>query len=256
MDSGPSKQVEAFVALLVPPACREEVLGDLYERYRSRRQYVLDALRVAPRVILSRMRRTADPQLLLIQAFALYVSFLGAAWFQQAALLQEPWGLLRLAIPAVVALLGLMLEDAYATPGTRSPLRLVRGPVLGLALALVSQSVLWSGNPSLVVPLWILFYGCALSLLLSSAVGMWLRPPNDQLQGANAPVAWLKEVEEPARSTPGIIWILKGAAAIVVVLLSGRWIEDTAPHLMPRFVGLGGVAFGLVFIYQRWKQRG
>ena len=29
MRSGPSKAAEAIVALLLPPACREEVLGDL-----------------------------------------------------------------------------------------------------------------------------------------------------------------------------------------------------------------------------------
>ena len=31
----PSKTAEAIVALFLPPACREEVLGDLHERYRS-----------------------------------------------------------------------------------------------------------------------------------------------------------------------------------------------------------------------------
>src|SRR5437016_2809889 len=45
MCSGPSKAAEAIVAVFVPPACREEVLGDLHERYSSPRQYALDALR-------------------------------------------------------------------------------------------------------------------------------------------------------------------------------------------------------------------
>ena len=84
MRSGPSKAAEAIVALLLPPACREEVLGDLHERYRSRLQYFTDALSTVPLVILSRIRRTADPQVLLIQAFALYASFLTAAWFKDA----------------------------------------------------------------------------------------------------------------------------------------------------------------------------
>ena len=128
MCSGPSKAAEAIVAVFVPPACREEVLGDLHERYSSRRQYGLDALRTVPLVIISRMRRTADPQVLLIQAFALYASFLGAAWLKAGALLREEWGLLRLAVPAGMAMLGLILEDTYADSGRQSPLKLIRGP--------------------------------------------------------------------------------------------------------------------------------
>jgi hypothetical protein len=84
MNSGLSKTAEAIVAGFVPPASREEVLGDLHERYRSPRQYGVDALCTVPLVILSRIRRTADPQMLLIQAFALYVSFLGAAYLDAA----------------------------------------------------------------------------------------------------------------------------------------------------------------------------
>jgi len=193
MDSGPSKTAEAIVAVFVPPASREEVLGDLYERYRSSGQYGLDALRTVPLVILSRIRRTADPQVLLMQAFALYVSFVGAAWFKETAFLSEQWGLLRLAIPAGMALLGLILEDTYAKPGPRSPLNLAGGPVLGLGLALASQGMFRIGNLDLAVPSWITFYGCAISLLFSSAVRMLFPPATYQRKGANVPSQWLKQ---------------------------------------------------------------
>jgi len=212
MRSGPSKAAEALVAVLVPPACREEVLGDLHERYRSSSQYALEALCTMPLVILSRIRRTADPQVVLMQAFALSVSFLGAAWFQDRALLGEQWGLLRLAIPPATAVLGLILEDAYAPPGRRSPLTLVRGPVLGLGAAFVSQGVFRVGNPDLALPGWIMIYGCAMSLLLSSAVRMLFPPITDQLQGVNAPALWLK-------NPPAAMRVFKGIAAIVAVLL-------------------------------------
>ena len=145
-------------------------------RYRSPGQYAFEALITVPLVILSRIRRTADPQVVLIQAFVLYLSFLCAAWFKDAALLQAQWGLLRLAIPAGIALLVVILEDAYARPGRRSPLSLVRGPVLGLAFALASQGLFLSGNPDLALPRWILLYGSAMSLLLSCAVGCCFRP--------------------------------------------------------------------------------
>src|SRR5689334_16160478 len=113
----PSKTAEAAVAVFVPPACRAEVVGDLYERYRSPGQYGMDAVRTIPLVILSRIRRTADSQVVVMQALALYASFLGAAWLKDRAFLSGDWGLFRLAIPAGMAMLGLILEDAYAKPG-------------------------------------------------------------------------------------------------------------------------------------------
>jgi hypothetical protein len=182
MDSGPSKIAEAIVAVFIPPACREEVLGDLHERYGSPGQYSLDALRTVPLVIVARIRRTADPQVLLMQGFAWYASFLGAAWLKDGAFLREQWGLLRLAIPAAMAMLGLILEDTYAKPGRRSPLDLARGPVLGLSLALASQGMFRISNPDLAVPGWIALYGCAISLLLSSAVRMLFPSATGRLQ--------------------------------------------------------------------------
>ena len=181
MHSGPSKAAEAIVAVFVPPACREEVLGDLHERYISPRQYGIDALRTVPLVIVSRIRRTADPQVLSIEAFVLYLSFLGAAWFKDRAFLQQHWGLLRLAIPAGMALLGLIIDGAYAKPGRRSLVTAVRGPVFALSLAFLSQGVLRAGGPNLAVPRWIMWYGCALSLLLVSAVRMLFPPGSDKM---------------------------------------------------------------------------
>jgi hypothetical protein len=60
MHSGPSKTAEAIVAIFVPAVCREEVLGDLHERYRSPGQYALDAVRTVPLVIYSRILRTSS----------------------------------------------------------------------------------------------------------------------------------------------------------------------------------------------------
>ena len=224
MESGPSKSAEAIVAILVPPACREEVVGDLHERYRSPSQYAFDALITVPLVILSRVRRTADPQVVLIQAFALYLSFLCAAWFKDAALLQAQWGLLRLAIPAGITLLVVMLEDAYASPGRRSPLSLVRGPVLGLAFALASQGLFWSGNPDLALPRWILLYGCAMSLLLSCAVRMLFPPATQQLHGANAPADWLKQAGGSSENLKALPAIAAAFLLILVALHLWKWL--------------------------------
>jgi len=251
MYSGPSKTAEAIVAVFVPPACREEVLGDLHERYSSSGQYGLDVLRTIPLVIISRIRRTADPQVLLMQAFALYVSFLGAAWLENGAFLSAPWGLLRLAIPAGMAMLGLILEDAYAKPGPRSQLNLARGPVLGLGLALASQGMFRIGNPDLALPSWIAFYGCAISLLLSSAVRILFPPATDQLQGANVPAHWLKQSGGSLGNPETSIRVAKGVAAIVAVVIVGTWMADRAGLPRPRIVALLLV---LSIAYQVWKR--
>jgi hypothetical protein len=233
MYSGPSKTAEAIVAVFVPPACREEVLGDLHERYRSAGQYGLDALHTIPLLIISRIRRTADPQVLLMQALVLYASFLGAAWLKDRAFLNEPWGLVRLAIPAAMAMLGLTLEDAYAKPGRRSPVNLTRGPVPGLGLALASQGMFQISNPDLAVPNWIVFYGCAISLLLSSAVRMLFPPATGRLQGANVPANWHKQSGGSLGNPQDSLHVVKGAAAIVAVVI---------------------LLVVLLIVYQAWKR--
>jgi hypothetical protein len=245
MTSGPSKAAEAIAAFFVPPACREEVVGDLHERYRSPTQYCLEALCTVPLVIASRIRHTADPRVLLIQAFALYVSFLGAARVAGGALLGEQWGLLRLAIPAAFALFGMILEDAYAHPGRRTALSLVRGPVVGLGLALLSQAVLWSAGPDLAVPLRVLLYGCAMSLLLSSTVRMLFPPIAHQLQGIGGPALWLKQAGGPVPR------FVKGAALVAIAVIVGMGIVESSAPSKPRAAALLLVA---LVAYQLWKR--
>jgi hypothetical protein len=251
MDPAPPRFLEAFVALFIPPACREEITGDLCERYRSPLQYAWEALLTVPLVIASRIRRTADPQVLLMRAFAVYGSFLGATWFKDGAFLREQWGLLRLAIPTVAALIGLTLEDAYAKPGMRSSLSLVRGPTLGLVFALVSQGGL-PRQPELAVPGWILFYGCAMSLLLSSALRMLFPPPTSQL--VHAPALWLKQAGAAAGNAQDLIRFLKGTAAIVAVLIIGSWISGLPPHFKPR-IGASALIMVALVAYLVYKPR-
>ena len=224
--SGPSRAAEAIVALLLPPVCREEILGDLHERYRGSAQYSLEVVCTVPLVIISRIRRTADPQVLLIQAFALYVSFLGAAWWVSRALLDEQWGLLRLGVPAAMAILGLMLEDAYASGARRQVLRLARGPMVGVVSALLSQSVLRAGNPELALPGWVALYGCAMSLLLCTAIRVWFPPVAERFQAANAPALWLKHADGAAGVAKGTMLALKSAAAAIAVTALGGWMAD------------------------------
>jgi hypothetical protein len=141
---GPSKAAEAIAALLLPPACREEVLGDLHERYCSPARYWLDVLSTAPMVVISRVRRTSDAQVLLAQACVLYLAFFASE---------------RPAVATGAALLGIVLEGAYAAAGVRSLWVLSRGPAVGVCLAMLSQSGVTG-------------WECVMAFLAASAVRM------------------------------------------------------------------------------------
>ena len=60
----PTQDHPTIAAIFIPCACREEVLGDFEERCTSPLQYCRDAVVTVPLVTLSRIRRTANPQLL------------------------------------------------------------------------------------------------------------------------------------------------------------------------------------------------
>jgi hypothetical protein len=184
MKRGPSKVAEAVVGFLIPPACREHVLGDLHERYRSPSQYLADVLSAVPCVIISRIRRTTDPQVLLMEAFALYLSFVGVAWISGQAFLYEPLGLLRLAIPTAVSLVALVFVDAYADPRKPSPVKQMLQTALGIGFALLSQATFWATDPDFAVPLRIMLYGAGASLVLVSALRIFFAPGDNRPRGA------------------------------------------------------------------------
>ncbi len=184
---------EALVAVFTPPASREEVLGDLHERYRSPGQYGWMHCVRSLWSSSAGLRRTVGPAGAPDAGFRHVRIIPGRRLVHRGNTAPGQWGLLRLAIPGATAMLGLILEDAYAAPGRRSAVKLVRGPVIGLGLALLSQCLLWAGARDLAVPRWTAFYGCVLSLLLSSAVRLLFPPAANQLQGASAPAIWLKQ---------------------------------------------------------------
>jgi len=179
MEPAPPRTTEAIVAFLVPPACREHVVGDLHERYTTRGQYIAEAVCTIPLVVASRIRRTTDPQVLLMEAFALYISFLGVAWkLDGTSFLYEQWGYVRLAIPAAVALATLKLEDAYANPGKRSPLTPILQSTFSFSIVCLFEAALLAIDPRWAVPLRIMLYGGAIGIVLVSTLRM-LFPPVD-----------------------------------------------------------------------------
>lgn len=175
MRAGPPKIIESLVTLLLPPASREHVLGDLQERYTSTRGYLADALSAVPGAVAGRILRTTDWQVLAMEAGALYISLLLAAWTALgAAYLHQHSAFVRLLLPVGVAVLLLVLRDAYSCSPRRSP-ALEAGFGVGGALA-VSH-----GNVAL--PASILFSGGALGVVLISSLRMWFPPGGNRPRG-------------------------------------------------------------------------
>jgi len=234
MHSVPPKIVERIVGALLPPACREEVLGDLYERCTSTGQYILEAFFVVPMVILSRVRRTADSQVLFMQAFVLYLSYLGTAWYLERAFLHEDRAFLKLAAAPALIMFALLLDDAYAKPGKRSSLQTVRGVILGLGFAYTLQAVLAS------VPPRIMLVGSAVSLLSASALRILFPPVTDRPVGAGGPAFWLKHAGGSSGMARGAASAaLQSLGVIVAIVLFGEWIGG--PSLMRSLIWLSAI---------------
>jgi hypothetical protein len=163
---------ECLVRLLLPPVYREQVLGDLRERYETGVQYFFDAWSVIPCVVWSRIRRTTDPAVLLMEALVLYMSFLATAWYTgPRSFFYDDNGMVRLALPTGVALAAFVLVDAYANPERRWPLKPVLQAALAMSVAFLSQASLFQ-DPELSVPFQVMVVGGAMSLLLISAIRM------------------------------------------------------------------------------------
>jgi hypothetical protein len=210
----PPGLLEWLVGVTIPTAAREEVLGDLREMSGELGPYLIEAARTVPLVILSRIRRTADPQLVLMQAFLLYLAFVAPAWVLNHDFLFGPLALVELAIPAAIALLVLLLADAYADPKKRSPLRPLLFSAVASLCAVVSQAVLAAGDPRYALPRPIVLAGGLLCVLLIPALRLLFPAPGDLPQGAGP--AFRRD--DRARGLPRISpWLLDLAASIAVI---------------------------------------
>jgi hypothetical protein len=188
VESGPSKVIERAVGLLIPPASREEVLGDMRERCGSTREFLGEASHVVPFVIVSRVRRTSDPLLLLMEAVMAFTAFFTSAWGLERTLLYSEWGLVRLAIPVAGMLLALTIADAYSDPKKRWAMRPMVGPVLGIGLAFAANAAMgqWA------LPRLVMVWGVGIGMVMVSTMRMMFPPAGDQLQTARIPAFWSK----------------------------------------------------------------
>ena len=145
MKRGPSKFAEAIVAFVIPRSCCEEVLGDLHERYRSPTQYAADAIRTVPLVIASRIRRSCDPQIAIIEGLTMYLAYGAAAWYVIRSFLWTDSALLLLAIPPVTTMVLFALWDAYAVSRRKPILCAALGALFAFATGAVPLEILIFG---------------------------------------------------------------------------------------------------------------
>ena len=162
MRAGPPKVIESVVALLVPPAAREHVLGDLRERYAGTRSYLSDALSAVPGAIFGRLLRTLDGHVLAMEACALYLAFVTAGWAALgAADLYRQGQFLHLLLPVALALLALVVSDVYAGGAGQTPV-VAAGLGAGCAVAVsrvngvLPPAILCSGGVLALVLIWTL----------------------------------------------------------------------------------------------------
>jgi hypothetical protein len=182
METNPPKLVETILGSLIPPACREEVLGDWHERYRSPGQYVWDGIRTLPFLIASQVRRSFSIELFLSQACALYIAFGGASLVGGPAYLYER--LLSFAVVIGFVLFTLVLVEPYADPQGDSPSS-VRIVTSALITAYIAQSVLGLTASELMFPMWLMLTGNVISIPLLMIVRRWYR----QVHHSPTPVA-------------------------------------------------------------------
>lgn len=215
MESGPSKIAEALVYGLLPPACREEVLGDMRERNQGSAQYLVEATCTVPAVICSRIRRTTDGAVTLFMAASVYTAFVMSAWSLAPRLLFHENGYARVAIPAAIFLAAIILSDAYSDPKKRWPLKPLLGPTLGFAFtAAVELNHRWA------LPAAVLAWGGALSVVLAWWLRLTFSPLTERPQPAKIPVFWQKlELSTPSFSLNSTLLACAVLLSIILYLL-------------------------------------
>jgi len=221
MAPGPPKILEGLARVLIPPARREEVLGDLYERYKSPLQYLGDLISTLPFVVFSRIIRTTPIQLLLMDALLVYGSFLAAAWYVARTLVTDEGGLVRLAIPSGLTLLYLLISEAFTAPLRRQRSDWIRsvGTYLALVALCGALRLLTDAN----------FYGFVLSAMLVSTARLMFESGTRQAQGAAGPPLPAGQQSRSLTRTGRITMTLISLAAICFLvwweIASGRGVH-------------------------------
>lgn len=163
LNNAPPPRLEKLVSRLLPPVVREEVAGDLWERFRSPGHYLAEAAATLPFLIMSQARRQTNGPLFLLQAFTLLTSFGGFQPVSQAGAIPMSLRALIATIPALVALL---LRAAYRPGDSWTGARAMGDLAAVLIAVLVAEIVTFLIDPALCLPLGFLIGGLVFSLAM------------------------------------------------------------------------------------------
>lgn len=183
---GPSRMLEAIVSLLLPADYREHVVGDLHERYTSPRQYRAEAARTTLAVIWSQFRRTVDPQVLILEALALYTPYVAAIWtlsIEDPMVMLQDIGYFPVALPATVTLVALILVDVYRSPGERPRSDALQQACLCTGIAFLAEGLVSYVDLHLRLPLRVMALGALAGVVLVSAVRAFFPSRNNRPRG-------------------------------------------------------------------------
>ena len=119
MPHHPSRRLECVLSALLPPACREHVLGDLSECAETRGQYIGVFIAILPKVVWSATRRTLrwGTGVGLMAGLSAVALAIAALVTRGPALPEMEW--LRWVAPWTVWIAGCALAAAYGAAGTR-----------------------------------------------------------------------------------------------------------------------------------------
>jgi len=217
--------IERVINQILPPSCREHVLGDLEEQFHATeggaRRYLLEALRTVPLVIFSQMRCRVGPRLLAAQALAAFTSFIAADF--QAGPTATFWaagdGLIRLAIPALLLVAVLILVDTYRLPKPRPPLDSMLVASLAAAVTWLFNSLLSAAAPRLALSSVLLTFGTVNAFCLLAVLRMFLGSGSQRPAMASGPPAPDRILEGARRFEKEIRQRTVGGIAIAASLI-------------------------------------
>jgi hypothetical protein len=141
-----------------------------------------------------------------------------SAWWLDPQLLFRENGLARVAIPPAIFLVAIVLADAYSDPKKRWPLKTLFGPTLGFALtSAVELNHRWA------LPMPVLAWGGALSVLIVSTLRVTFPPVTERPQVAKIPAFWQKlELSPPSFDPKRALLPCAVLLAIILYLLISR----------------------------------
>jgi len=243
----PPAFLERVVGLLIPPACREHVLGDLHERYTSLSQYVREAIGTLPLVISSQARRNFRIELCLSEACVLYLTFAGVVLAGRASFNVEG-GLLPLIVSLLPLRLCLTIADAYIDPQDASPRRQRLELGVALTLGLLMHSVLRLFYPEWTLSASVVLTGTVVSVPMLIMLRDFFRPIRRDV-ATSAGAMSVDEIRRQAREQYRKAWSLNSLwliCALVLILTTPKpdvlrqavWWKLTSAVFLVAVIGL------------------